>query len=145
VVDDDAFVVSALAEVLEQDGFVVHVSSNGFSAARLARESRPSVVLLDWMLPERSGGDVLADLRGDTATSDMAIVVVTANARLLTAEQVAHTDGVVEKPFDVSELLAIVHRAVLRGVQRETEVAPVAARWHRDPARVRRMGVRRRR
>lgn len=146
MVDDDAFVVSALAEVLSEDGFTVHVASNGFSAVRLALECRPALILLDWTLPERSGSDVLAELRGDAASRDAAIVVVTANANLMTEEQVAKTDGVVDKPFEVNMLVETIHRAMQRAVRRQTEVAPVAATSHRElPARVRRAGARRRR
>jgi DNA-binding response OmpR family regulator len=146
VVDDDAFVVSALTEVLSEDGFDVQVASNGFSAARRAIECRPAVILLDLMLPERSGGDVLAELRGDAATHDMAIVVVTGHTDLLTDAQLAAIDGVVGKPFDVVELLEVVHRAMQLAAHRQAEVAPVAAASHRELVpRVRRVGVRRRR
>ena len=41
VVDDDAFILSALAEVLSEDGYDVHIASNGFSALRQAMELRP--------------------------------------------------------------------------------------------------------
>jgi DNA-binding response OmpR family regulator len=134
VVDDDAFVVSALAEVLSEDGYDVHTASNGFSAVRLAHTSRPSLVLLDLALPELSGAEVLAELRGDAATRDVAIVVVTANAKVLTAAEIAETDGVVLKPFDVAELVETVHTALQRATRRQAEVAPVAATSHRDLA-----------
>ena len=80
VVDDDVFIVSALAELLEDDGFDVQTATNGFSALRRAIESRPSVVVLDLALPERSGQELLADLRAEPTTRDLAIVLVTANA-----------------------------------------------------------------
>src|ERR1700738_3390283 len=94
VVDDDIFVVSALAELLSEDGYDVHTASNGFSAVRLAMECRPLVVVLDLNLPERSGTEVLAELRSDPSTRDVAIVVVTGNPQQLTAAQLAETDGV---------------------------------------------------
>jgi DNA-binding response OmpR family regulator len=134
VIDDDAFVASMLAEVLSEAGYDVHTASNGFSAVRLAHTSRPALVLLDLALPELSGAEVLAELRGDAATRDVAIVVVTADARVLTAAQIAETDGVVLKPFDVAELVEAVHIALQRATQRQAEVAPVAATSHRDLA-----------
>jgi DNA-binding response OmpR family regulator len=133
VVDDDVFIVSALAELLEEDGFDVHTATNGFSAWRQAADVRPGVVLLDLALPERSGTDVLHDLRSDPTTRDAAIVVVTGYPDRLTEGQLAETDGVVAKPFDVSELLNVVHRAVQRASQRRAEVAPVLAAAHRVP------------
>jgi CheY-like chemotaxis protein len=139
VVDDDAFVVSALAEVLSEDGYDVHTASNGFSAVRFAQAYRPSVVLLDLALPERSGIEVLAELRGFPATRDIAIVIVTANPRQLTAADLDAIDGVVAKPFDIAELVQTVHSALQRATLRQGEVAPVAAISHRGlAARVRR-------
>src|ERR1700736_5270798 len=93
VVDDDIFVQSALAELLTEDGYDVHTASNGFSAVRMALECRPQVVLLDLVMPERSGAEVIAELRGDAATRDTAIVVVTGNPQMLTDSQLAETDG----------------------------------------------------
>jgi two-component system KDP operon response regulator KdpE len=145
VVDDDVFVLSAIAELLSEDGYDVHTSSNGFSALRQAAEYRPAVILLDLVLPERSGADVLAELRADPATHDVAIVLVTANPQLLTEAQIAETDGVVVKPFDIDDLLKTVHRAVQRACSRRAEVVPVTVTSHREPApRQRRTSVPRR-
>lgn len=138
VVDDDIFVVSALAEILEEDGYDVHTASNGFSALRQASELHPTVVLLDLALPERSGMDLLRDLRTDPNTRDMAIVVVTGYADRLTELQLAEIDGLITKPFDVVELSNTVQSAVLRAALRHAEVAPVAA-VHRDSAARRRV------
>jgi two-component system alkaline phosphatase synthesis response regulator PhoP len=141
VVDDDMFMLSALAELLEDDGFDVHTASNGFSAMRVAREQRPTLILLDVALPERSGGDLLNDFRADPATHDAAIVVVSGYADRLSEAQRTEADGIVEKPFDTHELLAVVHRAVQRAASRRAEVAPIAATAHHEPVvRVRRTG-----
>ncbi|MCA1646277.1 MAG: response regulator [Chloroflexi bacterium] len=134
VVDDDVFVLSAIAESLSEEGYDVHTASNGFSALRQATEYRPAVVLLDLVLPERSGADVLTDLRGDPATHDMAIVVVTGHPQLLTKEQIAASDGVVVKPFDIHDLLSTVNRAFVRAASRHAEVVPVAVISRREPA-----------
>jgi DNA-binding response OmpR family regulator len=126
VVDDDIFVLSALAELLSEEGYDVHTASNGFSGVRMAMECRPAVILLDLALPERSGTEVLAELRTDPATRDVAIVVVSGNPQRLTEAQLAATDGVIAKPFEVVELLATVQRALRRASLRHAEVAPVA-------------------
>src|SRR5437764_1128810 len=84
VVDDDPFIVSAVAELLSEEGYDVHTASNGFSAIRQAVEYRPSLVLLDLVLPERSGQDVLTELRGDAATREVAVVILTGHADQVT-------------------------------------------------------------
>jgi CheY-like chemotaxis protein len=126
VVDDDIFVLSAMAELLAEDGYDVHTASNGFSAVRMALECHPLIVLLDLALPERSGTDVLAELRRDAVTRDAAIVAVTGNPQLLTEAQLADLDGLVSKPYEAAELLETVQRAVRRALIRHAEVAPVA-------------------
>ncbi len=145
IVDDDVFIVAALAELLDEEGYDVHTASNGFSALRQALQYRPSVILLDLVMPERSGVDILSELRADAGTRDIAIVVVTGNAQLLTDVRLAEADGVVGKPFDVPELLDTLHHAVQRAASRRAEVAPIVSVSRREPPiRIRRAsGVRR--
>jgi DNA-binding response OmpR family regulator len=143
IVDDDVHLRALLAEVLEGEGFDVSTASNGFSALRLAGERRPRLVLLDVVLPELSGGEVLEELRASSATRDIAVVMVTGNPQRLTDAQLADVDGLVRKPFDVPELLAAVHRAFQHATARHAaSVAPAstvshrhAERSHRPPAR----------
>jgi CheY-like chemotaxis protein len=145
VVDDDVFVLSALAELLEDDGFDVQTATNGFSALRRAVEARPSVILLDLALPERSGAELLADFRADPATRDLAIVLVTAHADRLTEVELTEVDGMVTKPFDANDLLETVQQAMQHAACRRSEVAPVLAPSHREPSlRIRRTAPARR-
>jgi two-component system response regulator (stage 0 sporulation protein F) len=146
VVDDDMFVLSALAELLCEEGFDVHTASNGFSASRVALETHPAIILLDVKLPERSGGDLLHELRQEPATRDSAIVVVSANTHLLSESELAEADAVVTKPFDVGELLTIVQRELQHAAARRDEVRPVTApaHWQAAPPRPRRTAAARR-
>ena len=145
VVDDDVFVVSALADVLAEAGWSVHTASNGFSAVRLAIDCRPAVILLDLVMPERSGGDVLAELRAEPATRDVAIVVVSGNSQTLTDEQRAQIDALIDKPFDVSDLIDTVNRALQRAAARHADMTRVPAISRREvPLRSRRGSIIRR-
>ena len=126
MVDDDVVLRAALAELLEEEGFLnVIQASNGFSGLRLAFEHHPQVVLLDLMLPELSGADVLRELRNGPGARELAIVVVTGIPESLSVAQLADIDGVVPKPFDVDYLLTTVRRAVQRAATRAAEVQPV--------------------
>jgi len=118
VVDDDVFVLSAVADMLSEEGYDVHTASNGFSAMRQATELRPDVILLDLVLPERSGPEVLSELRTNAATRDLAVVVVSGHPDGLSDAQIADIDGLVVKPFDERDLLLMVQRAVQHAVGR---------------------------
>ncbi len=133
IVDDDVFIVSALAELLDHEGYDVHTTTNGFSALRLAAGLRPLVILLDLALPERSGQELLADLRADPTTRDAGIVVVTGYTEALSEAELSASDGVVGKPFDIDDLLQVVNRAAQRAACRRAEVAPVSAPAHATP------------
>ncbi len=139
VVDDDVCVRSLLAELLDEEGFEVHTASNGFSGLRLAAESRPHVILLDLVLPEVSGQEMLRELRENPLTRDAAIVIVSGNADSLLDQQLAEVDAVVRKPFDVAMLIATLHQAVQRAAHRLAEVQPVTPMvvGHERPRRTR--------
>jgi len=126
VVDDDVCVRSLLSELLSEEGFDVNQASNGFSGLRMAAETRPRVILLDLVLPEVSGMDVMRELRANQSTRDAAIVVVSGNIEILSARQMADADAVVAKPFDIDGLIGTIHQVLQRLAQRAAEVPPVA-------------------
>lgn len=61
---------------LSQAGYEVICSSDGEEGLRLAREKKPDVILLDWMLPKLSGAELLRTLRSDPATSKIPVIVI---------------------------------------------------------------------
>lgn len=126
VIDDDVCVRALLAELLAEEGFDVTQASNGFSGMRLAIERRPQVILLDLVLPELSGAEVLRELRASPSTGDSAIVIVSGNVDSLSDRQIAEVDAVVPKPFDISYLVASMHQALRRAAHRAAEVRPLA-------------------
>jgi two-component system, OmpR family, alkaline phosphatase synthesis response regulator PhoP len=115
VVEDHHAIAQGLRENLELEGFEVRVSGDGIDAIQVASSWTPDLVLLDLMLPARSGFDVLAAIRGRGA--DMPVMVV--SARGSEAEKVralrAGADDYVVKPFGLMEVLARVHALLRRG------------------------------
>jgi two-component system, OmpR family, phosphate regulon response regulator PhoB len=115
VAEDEAAVVTLLRYNLEREGFSVLEAADGEGAVQLAREERPDLVLLDWMLPLMSGLEVCRVLRRDPATRAIPIMMLSARGeetdRLRGLDSGA--DDYVAKPFSTSELMARI-RAVLR-------------------------------
>ena len=115
--DDDVKTVELVKLYLKRDGYKVITAYNGVEALRLARESRPDLIVLDLMLPGLDGLQVCRTLRDE---SDVPIIMLTA----MTTEDDRLTgldlgaDDYVTKPFSPRELAARV-RAVLRRIPEE--------------------------
>jgi threonine synthase len=78
VVDDDGETRQLMRRTLEGKGFTVAEASDGRQALAMARERRPSLVLLDLLMPVMDGFDTLTHLREDPRTADLPVVVLTA-------------------------------------------------------------------
>jgi two-component system alkaline phosphatase synthesis response regulator PhoP len=126
VVDDEPGIAAIARDYLEQAGFRVLTAGDGAMALRLIRAEQPALVVLDLMLPEIDGLDVLRSLRADPATRALPVILLT--ARVEEADRVSGlelgADDYVSKPFSPRELVARV-RAVLRRAEGNREPATV--------------------
>jgi CheY-like chemotaxis protein len=119
VVDDDPKAVEVMAAFLPTPAYAVVRAYGGAEAITLARRLRPDLMVLDLMMPEVNGFDVVAALQRDTATARIPILVVT--AKQITPEDRAalscNPDNVIrivqKAGFDKSLFIAEVRRAVL--------------------------------
>lgn len=115
VVDDEPAVTDLLAYNLRKAHYDVLTAADGNTALRLAKDSKPDLILLDLMIPEVDGLDVCRELR---KSSGVPIIMITARGeeidRVVGLEIGA--DDYVTKPFSVRELMARV-KAVLRRAQ----------------------------
>jgi DNA-binding response OmpR family regulator len=116
LVEDDPALLRGLGDNFRDEGYEVYVATRGDAAVAAVRDHRPQLVVLDVLLPGRSGLEVLKDLRA--AGNRVPILMLTAKAdvvdRVVGLEMGA--DDYLPKPFAVRELLARV-RALLRRVQ----------------------------
>jgi two-component system phosphate regulon response regulator PhoB len=115
VVEDDEAIGALVSRAFRTEGFETEVVTTGEEALRRTRARRPSVILLDVMLPGLSGTDVLRELRREPRTRELPVVLVTARSdevdRVVGFELGA--DDYVPKPFSARELVLRV-RALLR-------------------------------
>ena len=110
VVEDDPWIRLLLRDLLTDEGYAVLEASNGSAAVRLAQRQPPALVLLDLVLPEQSGLELLAELKSTRATARVPVIAVSARTDLL-ARAAELADAVVAKPFDIEELLAKISAA----------------------------------
>lgn len=135
VVDDEKNILQLVRMYLSSEGFDVEIAQDGKEALEKARQVKPSLIILDLMLPQVNGLDVCKQLRRD---SDVPIIMLTARGddvdRIVGLELGA--DDYISKPFNPRELVARV-KAVLRrtkSVDRTPEAIEVG-NLRIDPAR----------
>jgi two-component system, OmpR family, phosphate regulon response regulator PhoB len=118
VVDDEPDIVALVAYHLVKAGYRVSTASSGPDAVAQARQERPSLIVLDLMLPGMSGFEVLEQLRAEDSTRDVAVLMLT--ARKDEPDRIKGlslgADDYLTKPFSPQELILRVG-AILRRIQ----------------------------
>ncbi|MEG0296097.1 MAG: response regulator transcription factor [Clostridium sp.] len=117
VVDDEEHIAELISYNLKNSGYEVITANNGIDAIKKANENKPSLILLDLMLPGMDGYDVCKALRSNEATKRIAIIMLTAKSeeldKILGLELGA--DDYITKPFSIRELIARVKAVLRRG------------------------------
>lgn len=115
VVEDEAALLTMLRYNLEKNGFRVEEATDGQEAVTRISEERPDLVLLDWMLPVMSGIEVCRQIRRQTETRELPVIMVTARTEDQDAVRALNigADDYITKPFAIEALLARI-RALLR-------------------------------
>ena len=125
VIEDEKEIRDLLRYTLERAGFRVASAADGEQGLERVFASRPDALVLDLMLPGRSGLEVLREVRGEATTRDVPVLVLTARGaemdKLLGFEHGA--DDYLTKPFSVRELIARLQALLRRSRPVTTETA----------------------
>jgi len=137
IVDDEPDIVALVAYHLAKSGYAVSTASNGTDGLAIARREKPSLIVLDLMLPGLSGLEIMKELRSSADTSRMAVLMLT--ARREESDRIEGlmlgADDYLTKPFSPQELVLRV-AAILRRVN--SADAPDADAWEIGPLRIER-------
>lgn len=109
VVDDDADSRAMVRTILEASGFVVEEAAGGRDAISLLTSLKPAVILLDIMMPEMNGYDVVVHLKQKVETQNIPIIMVSAKGDpddLITGYKDYGVEYYITKPFTTRQLLA---------------------------------------
>ena len=111
VADDEPNIVVALEYLLQRNGYEVHIARNGDEALRLIEAHVPDLVLLDVMMPLRSGYDVCKRIRERADWRHVKIVMLSAKGRDAEVNKglAAGADLYITKPFSTRDLLGQIN------------------------------------
>ena len=110
IADDEANIVVSLEYLLQREGYNVSIARNGQEALDAIERDAPDLVLLDVMMPIKTGFEVCASVRANPATAHTRILMLTAKGRDtdLAKGMALGADGYMTKPFATRELVARV-------------------------------------
>ena len=116
IADDDPNIVLSLEFLMRQAGYRVRVARDGEAVLRAVAEEAPDLLLLDVMMPQRSGYDVCQTIRADPALSGVRVVMLTAKGREVerTKGLALGADDYITKPFSTREVVARVREILAR-------------------------------
>jgi twitching motility two-component system response regulator PilH len=114
VVDDSPTVLYVVKQMLAEGGYEALAATDGEDALRLASQARPSLILLDLILPKVNGYEVCRQLKSAPETAHIPVVMVTSKTRDADREWGIEqgADDYVTKPFDAQNLLEVIGRFV---------------------------------
>jgi len=110
IADDEPNIVISLEYLMKRAGYQVSIARDGQEAIDAIRRERPRLVLLDVMMPKKSGHDVCQELRADDALKDTLVLMLTAKGRDTDVDKGlgVGADAYMTKPFSTKELAAKV-------------------------------------
>jgi two-component system, OmpR family, alkaline phosphatase synthesis response regulator PhoP len=107
IADDEENIVISLEYLMKREGFEVSVAQDGEQAVAMIRSERPDLVLLDVMMPKKSGFEVCQEIRADPDLKSVRILMLTAKGRETEVAKgmALGADCYITKPFSTKELV----------------------------------------
>jgi len=112
LIEDEPNIIEAISFILTRDGWTVHAHSDGETAADRVRQTPPDLVILDVMLPGRSGFDILRELRADADVGAIPVMMLTARGQTRDREMAERLGATyfMTKPFSNADVRDHVRR-----------------------------------
>jgi CheY-like chemotaxis protein len=110
IVEDDDAVAAMIEDYLGDHRYRTARAADGREAVARVRELRPDLIVMDLMMPRLTGGEAANELRRDPLTQRIPIVAISAVADVTSIAEMLPLDDVLEKPFDLDDLLRAIER-----------------------------------
>jgi CheY-like chemotaxis protein len=116
-IEDEPGVIELIRLILERRGLKVVGAGGGVEGLQVIRQVKPSLVLLDLMMPGMDGWEVYRRMKADAMMKTIPVIIVTAKAEGIDevlAKHIAKVDDYIKKPFSLQELLQAIERVLGR-------------------------------
>lgn len=110
IADDEDAIRNILEEALADEGFTVASFDDGCKVVQFMADTRPSLLLLDVMMPSMSGPQVVEHVRSMPTGKDVPVVLLSANTDLPALTRLLNVAAGVAKPFDLDALIQLIRR-----------------------------------
>lgn len=117
IVEDEEAIRDMLQFLLKQSGYIVHEAKNAKEAAYQIAHTMPDLILLDWMLPDKSGIEFLKEIKSNKQTQNIHVIMLTARAEEDSKVKGLEigADDYITKPFSPRELTSRIKTVLRRG------------------------------
>lgn len=112
-IEDEVEMIDLIKLILGRKGFDVKGATGGIEGIKMVRDIKPDLVLLDLMMPDMDGWEVYQQMKADSATREIPVIVVTAKAQNIDKVlglHIAKVDDYIAKPFSPQELIESVEK-----------------------------------
>lgn len=112
VIDDQVVIRTLLHDTLTNKGFRVLLADTGHESLKLAKTQDIDIILLDWIMPEMDGIEVLTELKSDSNTRDIPVIMLTCRGNACDIEYAAGKGAVdyIVKPFKPYEVIEMIQK-----------------------------------
>ncbi|HYC83087.1 MAG TPA: response regulator [Candidatus Paceibacterota bacterium] len=112
IVDDDPDIAEAISLILSSKGYSSKTTCDGAEVAKLAKEYKPDLILLDLLLAGYDGRVICKELKGDKSTKEIPVVMISAHPSAESTVAKAGADGFIPKPFSIDSLMSNVEKHI---------------------------------
>jgi CheY-like chemotaxis protein len=125
IADDDQDILRLISRRLSRRGYEVITAANGQEALDAMTPEAPDAVVLDWLMPKVTGSEACKRIKGDPATADIPVVLLTARATESDIEEglASGADAYLTKPFDIYELDAMLRQVIQIAASKRDDAA----------------------
>ena len=119
VVDDEKDLITYLSTYLSDQGFIVEAAEDGNTALNKVKQSRPDLITLDIVMPEKTGVKFYRELKTAPATADIPVIIITGlkpdfEKFISNRRQVPPPEGYLSKPFEQKDLLKLIESVLAK-------------------------------